>query len=193
VENEVLSLIASFVALLFVACSYFVSKKHFLMFQSLGIVFLILSYFFNVQYFALVGMAISLARALTFYYFESKDKEASVLWAVLFSGLSIASYLVIDLAILKTAQPMDILFLVGLVFYAFIFRVRNLKLVRFMIVLPTTLSIVYNILADAAIFVTVSYCFELTANVVSIFKYHVFGRGKKEEKRGEREESLQTV
>lgn len=180
-ENEVLSLIASFLALLLVACSYFVNKKRFLMFQSLGIIFLILSYFFNVQYFALVGMVVSLARTLTFYYFESKDKNASIFWPTLFAGLTLVSYLVINLGILGTAQPIDLLCLISLSMYAFVFRIRSIKHVRFFILIPTTLAILFNVLAKSAIFVTVSYGFEMGANVASIFKYHVFGKKKQEQ------------
>ena len=63
--------------------------------------------------------------------------------------------------------------------YAFIFRVRNLKFVRFAMIVPTVLSILFNILTSAAIFATMSYVIELVATVVAIFKFHVFNKEEK--------------
>lgn len=172
-KNEVLSLIASFIAMAFVIGSYFVKKKNFLLFQALCIVFLIISYFFNVQFFAMVGLTIGLARSLSFYYYEKNDKEAPLYLAIILSFLTLASYFIINLWILGDAKPVDILCLVALVSYVFIFRIRDIKKVRFLMFAPTALSILFNILSGAAIFATLTYVFELSANVISILKYHV--------------------
>ena len=181
-ESKVLSLIASFIALVFVVCSYFVRKKSmYLMFQSLCIIFLIVSYFFNLQFFAMIGVTIGLGRTLTFYLFERKGKRAHILFSFLFSALTIASYFIVNFWILGDAKPLDILCLLALVGYAFIFRIRNLKVVRFAMIIPTVLSILFNVLTHAALFATLTYSFELLANIVSIFKYHVFGKKKKVE------------
>ena len=40
-------------------------------------------------------------------------------------------------------------------------------------VIPTVLSLLFNALSGAAIFATLTYVFELSANVISILKYHV--------------------
>ena len=172
-KSEVLSLIASFIAMAFVICSYFVKKKNFLLFQALCIVFLIISYFFNLQFFAMVGLMIGLARSLTFYYYENKNVEAPVFWAIIFSTLTLSSYFIINLWILGDAKPVDILYLVGLLMYIFIFRVRDIKKVRYLMLFPTALSVAFNILSGAAIFATLCYVFELLANVVSIFRFNV--------------------
>lgn len=173
-ENEVLALIASFIAMSFVVCSYFVKKKElYLLFQFLCIIFLILSYFFSVEFFAMVGLIIALIRTLTFYLYEKKGKLAPLIWPIIFATLSLASYFIINLWILKAVKPIDILFLIGLIMYAFIFRIRDLKIVRFTMLCPTTLSVLYNVLSHAPIFAVLSYTFELIANVVSIIKYHV--------------------
>lgn len=174
-DNRVLALIASFLGMAFVITSYFVKKKeHYLLFQFLCIVFLIISYFFTVQFFAMAGLVIGLGRTLTFFLYEKKEKKAPLFWPFLFSVLSLASYFIINLWILGTAQPIDILFLVGLIAYAFIFRIRSLRTVRFLMLLPTTLSLLFNLFSNAALFATLSYTFELLANVVSILKFHVF-------------------
>lgn len=181
--NKVLSLIAGFIAMTFVVISYFVKKKQFyLLFQALCILFLIISYFFSVQFFAMIGLAVGLFRSLTFFFFENKGKNAPIYWSFIFSLLTLASYFIVNFGILKTAQPLDVLCLIALCLYAFIFRIRNLKIVRFTMLFPTALSILFNALTSAAIFVTLSYVFELSANIISIFKYHVFNKEDKKDK-----------
>ncbi len=175
-DNPILALLASFIAMVFVVCAYFVKKKSlYLMFQASCIVFLIISYFFTVQFFAMVGLAIGLMRALTFFGYEHKNKNAPLWLAFAFSAATLASYFIINLWILKTAQPLDLLCLAGLIMYAFIFRIRDLKTVRFAMLAPTVLSILFNTLTQAALFTSLTYVFELTANVVSIFRYHIIG------------------
>ena len=176
-ENPTLALIASFIAMAFVVASYFVKKKeYYLLCQLLCIAFLVVSYFFTVQFFAMIGLAVGLFRTVTFFVYENKDKQAPIGWSFLFSGLTIASYFFVNFGILKAAQPLDVLCVLALSMYAFIVRVRNLKIVRFTMPVPTVLSILFNILTHAALFATLTYVFELCANVVSIFKYHVFGK-----------------
>ena len=177
-ENQTLALIASFIGLLLVIFSYFTKKKErFLLFQSLCIVFLIISYFFTVQFFAMVGLAVGVLRTLTYFYYEKKEKEAPLWVPLLLAGLTLASYFVVNFAILGTSEPLDVLSLLALVGYVFIFRVRNLTLVRFLMLVPTVLSILFNILTHAALFATLTYVFEISANIVSIFRYHVIGKG----------------
>ncbi len=172
--NEPLSLITGFIAMACVMVSYFVKeKKYYLLFQSLCIVGLILSYFFNGQLFAMVALGIGLVRALTFLQYEKKDKTAPIGFAYLFAGLTLLAYVGVNIIILKDAKPWDILCLIGTASYAFIFRIRNLKIVRYAMIPPTVLSILFNIFTHAAIFVSISYIFEFCADVVSIFKYHI--------------------
>jgi len=164
-----------------IASSYFfTAKKTYLFFQSLGIVFLISSYLFGGQYFAMVGLFVGLLRTLTYYAFERNGKLAPMELAVFFSVLTVVSYGFVNFFLLKTSQPLDLLCLTALVLYAFIFRIKDLKKLRFLVLLPTALSIAYNALIGAAVFTVVSYCFELGANILSIFKYHIFKRTKKE-------------
>ncbi len=179
-ENEVLALIVSFLAMTMVVISYFVKiKKYYLLFQSLCIVFLILSYFFTAEFFAMIGLSIGLVRSLVFYYYEKKGIEAPIYLSFLISVATIASYFIVNLGILKTAKPVDILCIIPLVMYAFIFRIRNLKIVRFTMLVPTAIAILYNTLSHATVFVVLSYSFELAANVVSICKYHIFNKEEK--------------
>ncbi len=180
-ENPTLALIFSFIAMAFVMCAYFVHKKSFyLLFELLCIIFLIISYFFTVQFFAMIGLSIGLCRTVIFFIYEEKGKVAPIYLSFIISIATLISYFVVNLGILKTAQPLDILCLIALICYAFIFRIHNLKIVRFTMIIPTVLSILFNVLTNAAIFTTLTYVFELSANLVSILKYHVLGKIKKE-------------
>lgn len=174
IPNSSLSLLAGFISMIFVMIAYFVKRKtRYLVYQSACILFLVLSYLFNAQYFAMIGLFISLCRALTFFYLEHKGKQASIAWSYFFSALTVAAYCIINFLILTDAHPLDILCLLASCAYAFIFRIRDLKTVRFLMPVPTVLSILFNAFTGAALFVTLSYVFELTANVVSIYKYHI--------------------
>ena len=175
------ALIFSFIAMVLIAASYFVKTKgEFLVLQGSGIVFLMSSYLCNGQYFAMVGLGIGLVRCIIFYLYERQEKEAPIVWCYVLCALSFAAYGVINFGISNTAQPADILYLIGLVLYMFIFRIRNIKTVRFLILIPTALSIAYNVWAASPIFAVISYCFEMLANVVAILRYDVFGKEKNE-------------
>ena len=181
-ENRTFALIASFIAMVFVVMAYFVKKKErYLLFQLLCIVFLVISYFFTAQFFAMVGLSVGFCRTLIFFLYEKNGKKAPIEWAFVLATMTIVSYCVVNLWILKDAKPLDILCLMGLVSYAFIFRIRDLKTVRFLMFIPTVFSILFNVLTHAALFATLTYVFELCANVVSIFKYHVFSKNEIEQ------------
>ena len=171
---DVLAYTVSFIAMTLVASSYFFTKKEwYLLLQSSGIVFLILSYLLTGEYFAMLGLGVGLARTITFFAYEKKDKIAPLWLAVLFAFLTVLAYGIVNLCILQTAKPVDILYLISLVGYAFVFRIREVKTVRFASILPTVLAVAYNVAVGAVPFVIVSYSFELAAIILSIFKYHV--------------------
>lgn len=179
--NQDWALIASFIAMLFVVASYFVKKKtRYLLFQLLCIVFLIISYFFTKQFFAMIGLVVGLCRVIIFFLYENAKKKAPITWSFVISGMTLLSYFIVNFGILKTSQPLDVLCLSALIGYAFIFRIRDLKIVRYTMIIPTVLSILFNLLTHAAIFATLTYVFELAANCVSILKYHVFPQLKNE-------------
>lgn len=175
-----MSLVVSFIAMSLIVASYFFKERvWFLLFQALGIVFLILSYFFDGEYFAMVGLTIGLARTLVYFLYERKQKLASVPVAVLFCMLTLAAYGVINLWILGDPKPVDIVNLVALCSYAVLFRIKNVKLMRYLILIPTALSVLYNILCGAAVFVVVSYSFEIAANIYAIVKFNILDTKKK--------------
>lgn len=172
-------MIVSFIAMSLITISYFLKKKSlYLSFQASGIVFLILSFFFTEQFFAMLGLTIGLARTVTFFLYEKKDKSAPLYLSVLFSALTVAVYFIVNLGILKTAKPLDILYLIGLVFYAFTFRIRNLKTMRYVTIAPTLLNVFYSVLIHSTPFVIISYAFECGANLLAILKYDILEKQK---------------
>lgn len=172
--NEVLAYITSFIAVGFVVTAYFVKKRSlYLLFQSLNLFCLVLSYLFSGEFFVMVGLSVSLIRTVTFFAYEEKQKEAPLILAIVFASLTVAAYFIVNLWILKTAKPLDILCLVALVMYSFIFKIQNLKTVRFCMLLPLSISIVYNLFSAATVFVVLSYAIELLADILSICKYHL--------------------
>ncbi len=172
--NYPLSMIASFIALGLIVSSYFVRKKIFyLMLQGIGIIFLVLSYLFIEEFFAMISLSIGLGRTITFFLYEKKDKKAPIWLACLFSGLTIVSYFIVNLWILGTAKSIDIIYLISLCLYAFTFRIRDLKIMRYAVVAPNSLAVIYNIAISAPIFTVLSYAFELTANIVAIIQFNI--------------------
>ena len=178
-ENEILALIASFIALSFDVSSYFLKRKDFfLIFQSLCIVFLVVSYFFTVQFFAMIGLSIGLLRVLVYYLYERRGKIAPLAVPFIVSALSLLSYYVVNIRILADYSVADVFCLLGLCGFAFAFRIRNLSLMRVVMFIPIILTLVFNIISDTALFATATYAFELGANTVAVVKYQILGRGK---------------
>ena len=173
-ECYVLSQIAGFVTLTLMILSYFFkSKSRYLLFQTLGLGCMFFSYLFGGEYFAMITLTVSVTRTLTFYLYEKKDREAPIGFAWLFAALAVCAYLIVNLVILHTAKPVDILYLAAMVLYAFIFRIRNIKVVRYTVIVPHVLAILYNLLLGNMIFVAMSYGFELLADFYAIFKYNI--------------------
>ena len=81
------------------------------------------------------------------------------------STLSLLSYYVVNIRILADYSVADVFCLLGLFGYAFAFRIRNLSLMRAVSFIPIILTLVFNIISDAALFATAtnrrynSFCF----------------------------------
>ena len=172
--KEEAALIVSFIAMALVFIGYFLKNKSlFLTFQTGAVFFLLLSYFFTGEYFAMIGMGISLVRLIIYFYYEKKMQVAplSVLLGVCI--VSICSYFIVNLWILKDAKPLDILCLFSLIMFSVAFRIRDLTLMRRVAVIPIACALVYNIFANSTPFIIISYSLELTSNVAAIIKFEV--------------------
>lgn len=178
--NYTISQIAGGATLAFMVASYFwKSKSAYLLFQNIGIVCLFFSYLFGGEYFAMLAISVSLARTLTFFIYERRDKEAPLALSFLFAALTVAAYTLVNVVILDTAKPLDVLYLIAQVGYAFVFRIRNIKLVRYTVTVPHGFAIAYNLLLGDMLFVAVSYGFELLADLYAIIRYDFMAAKKK--------------
>lgn len=190
--NYPISLTSGLIAMLFVFASYMVSKKtSFLITQTIAIIFLSLSYLFVEQYFAMLGTAIAAIRMVIYFALEKKNKAPSFYLKSLFALLSVVSYLVVNIIILQSARFIDLLLLVANIMYSYLSGVRDLKLLRYLFLMPTAMVSVYNLIAPATLFVIISYIFEFIVNIIGIIKANVkekrekvipFSKNKKEVK-----------
>lgn len=168
------ALFVSFIAMVLIAASYFMKgKSGFFLYQVLGMIFLMTSYLLTQDYFPMIGLGIGMGRSITYFVFEKKDKNPSIFWPILFSVLSVFAYVVINVIILQTANATAIIYLLGLVLYAFVYWIRDLEKMRYLATIPTALCILYNVVSKAPVFTVISYTFELCANVAAIYKYHI--------------------
>lgn len=177
--TEIAAQAVSLIALVLIVCSYFVSKKNYLLLQMLGMVGLLLSFLLKANFFAMVGMAISIIRALTFYLYEKNGRLAPIILSVLFSALTVASYFIVNVGIQGNAVPVDILYLLTLICYAFTFRVRNRRLFLHVALIPTALGLVYTAVSFTTVFVLISYAFEFLANLVALIKFYIEEKKRK--------------
>ena len=169
-----LSFILSTVSLILYSCSYFFnSKKKYLIFQLSGNVFLSASYLLIGSYFTMVAVMIGVARGLICYVFEKKDREVPIYYIIGLCLSSIASYFIINFVILSQASVWDFLYLFASCMYAITFAIRNLRVMRYIVLLPTTSAIAYNLLVRAPISSAISYGIEWVVTVVAIVKCEI--------------------
>lgn len=169
--NYPLSLVINFVGLALVVGAYFVkSKRLYLFLQASCMLCMVVAYFFILEFFAMLSLAVALTRTITYYMYERSDKRAPVWLAFAFSACTLAVFIIVNIVILKDAKPIDIICLATQILYTFIFRIRNLKLVRYLVCAPTVLGTIYNIAINAPISVLI-YAFEFGANVVAMLKF----------------------
>ena len=179
-----LSFVMSTIALCLYSISYFFnSKRNYLISQLSGNAFLACSYLLIGAYFTIVAAAIGIARGLICYAFEQKNKKVPVCYIIGLCLLTIASYVAINCIILQSqASVWDFLYLFAACMYAVTFAIRNLRLMRYVVLLPHGSAVAYNLLIHAPISSAISYGIELTVTLVAIVKCEAASiRRRKEE------------
>ena len=175
-------------ALILYSLSYFFnSKKRYLTLQLTGNVFLSVSYLVIGSYFTMVSVAIGIARGLLCYHYEKRDKSVP---AYVIAGLclaTLASYVVINFLILSEASPFDALYLFASCMYAVTFAIRNLRVMRYAMLIPHSSAIAYNLLIRAPFSSAISYGIEWAVTVVAIFKFErqAYRQRKQEKENGD--------
>ena len=164
----------STIALALYSCSYFFNnKRNYLILQLTGNVFLSVSYLLIGSYFTMVAVMLGIGRGLICYIYEKKDRKVPVCWIVGLCMASILSYVIINTMILSQASTWDFLYLFASCMYAVTFAIRNIRVMRYLVLIPHTSAIVYNLLIHAPISSAISYTIELVVTVVAIIKSEV--------------------
>lgn len=172
---RLLSFIMSTIALALYCGSYFFNnKKNYLIFQLIGNVFLSFSYFCMGAYFTMVSVAIGIGRGLICYTYENRNKKVPTYMIFALCFVTVLSYIIINYIVLSgTASPWDILYLIASCLYAITFAMRNIKLMRFVILIPHMSAISYNLLVKAPISSAISYGIEFVITIVAIIKFQI--------------------
>ena len=165
----------SIIALVLYCSSYFwSSKKKYLSFQLTGNLFLSMSYFFMGAYFTMVSAAVGILRGVVCYTYEKKGKRVPVYMIGGLCFITVLSYVLINYVLLSgEASPWDVLYLFASCMYAITFAVRNIKLMRYLVLIPHMSAILYNILAHAPISSAISYGIEFVITVIAIVKFRL--------------------
>ena len=164
----------STIALALYSFSYFFnSKRNYLIFQLTGNFFLSVSYLLIGSYFTMVAVMIGIARGLICYTYEKKDRKVPLYWIFGLCFASVLSYIIINTMILSQASVWDFLYLFASCMYAITFAIRNLRVMRYLVLLPHTSAAVYNLLIQAPISSAISYGIEWLVTVVAIIKFEV--------------------
>ena len=167
----ILSWAASTAALLLYSASYFFNNKRtYLILQLCGNVFLSVSYLLIGSYFTMVSVLLGIARGLMCYVYEKKDKRVPVYMIVGLCTVTILSYVVINYVILTQASPWDVLYLLASCMYAVTFAIRNIRVMRYTVLIPHVCAVAYNLLIRAPFSSAISYGVELAVTVVAIVK-----------------------
>ena len=170
-------LLFSFLGMTSAASSYLMKKKwQFLVAQGMSILLIAISNLYLGLYYACISSLVSFSRVLVYYDFERKDKEVPHSIKLLFVALVIISYVITNIIILKNTMWQDLMLMAINCSFVYIVGIRNIKVLRYCMVPPILLAILYCILMKTAVFTTFSYVIELVANLVAIVIYSKSGK-----------------
>ena len=176
------SFIMSTIALALYSGSYFFNnKRNYLILQVIGNIFLSLSYLLMGAYFTMVSVIVGIGRGLICYTYEKKDKNVPLYMIIGLCFVTVLSYIIINYVILSgQASPWDILYMFASCMYAITFAIRNIKLMRYVVLIPHISAVSYNLLVKAPISSAMSYGIEFVITIVAIIKFHIQERNAKE-------------
>ena len=177
---RLLASVMSTIALILYCCSYFFNdKRKYLFFQMTGNVFLSFSYFLMGAYFTMVSVAVGIGRGLICYTYEKNNKKVPIIIVIAMCLVTVLSYILINYVILSgKASPFDTLYMFASCMYAITFAMRNIRLMRYVILIPHASAVIYNLLVNAPISSALSYGIEFVITVVAIIKFHILKRNK---------------
>lgn len=176
-----MSTLFSFLGMLSASSSYFMKKRwQYLIAQGASILLISLSNLLLALYYAFIASGVSLSRIVVYYFLEKKNKEPTFTIKTFFAGLVVFSYIITNLIILRDFNPWDIMLMAINVSFVYIVGIRNITIMRYCMLPPTLLAILYCIIVQTAIFTTFSFVIELISNIVAIIVHKTPAKRKKE-------------
>ena len=122
----------------------------------------------------MVSVAVGIGRGLICYTFEKNNKKVPLYIIAGLCVVNVLSYIVINYVILMgESSPWDILYMIASCLYAVTFAMRNIKRMRYVILIPHLSAVSYNLLVNAPISSAISYGIEFVITVVAIIKFHI--------------------
>ncbi len=162
----IIAQISGIIALILVAISYFVKlKPTFLTLQMVADVFYAGSFFAVDAYVGGIITTISIFRCIYIYWAEKTNFKYTVHFLFVF----IAMYVVVTIRFWQT--PYDIIALITGSMFTLSFAIKNLQVMRYVLIVPNVLILIYNILCRTYTSALLDFI-ELIVLVVSIIKYH---------------------
>jgi hypothetical protein len=105
--------------------------------------------------------------------YEKKDKKVPVYVILGLCLATVSSYFIINFGIMSDSSPWDILYLMSSCAYAVTFAMRNIRVMRYAVLVPNALAVAYNLLIKAPISSAISYGVEFAVTVVAIIKCEI--------------------
>lgn len=174
IENSYLfSQIFGFMATLCLIFAFFQTKRTmFFIMQTTGNVFIVLSYFALGRYIVSLACIVATIRTTVFAIFAKKEKDVPwyVVLVIIIANVSACA--------ITVAHVLDLLFVAGLIIYTLASTIKNLRVMRIILVFPTILYAAYA-LAFGNYTGLISTLFELTALIASIISDFVITKGVK--------------
>ena len=165
--NFILAQIMGGIALVLVVISVFLKqKKYYFAMQIVANFFYALSFIFNGGIVAGINSFISIVRVSVLYIFERKQKPAPIYLIAIFSVL----YITVGIIFFKT--PLDIITIVTPILFTIAMWMKNMQLVRYMMIAPNVLLSIYAILLQVYTTALLD-ALEVVFIVIAIVKFHI--------------------
>lgn len=155
------------IALLLVVVSYFwKDKKVFLMLQVIANIFYGLSFVFSSALVFGINSFISIVRVIVLYVYEKKNISPPICLVIPF----VLSYLTVGIIFYQ--QPIDIIGIFTPMLFTIAMWMKNMQLVRYLMLLPNAL-LVLSALLYTAYTTALLDAIEIIAIIVSIITFHL--------------------
>lgn len=165
--NFIISQVMGGIALILVFISYFLrNKTTFLVFQIVANFFYALSFVFTNALVAGINSLISLIRCVVFYLYNRQNKNIPWFYLLIFSILYVTA------GIIFFKDYIDIIPMLTPILCTLAMMMKNMKLVRYFMILPNILLVFYGILCQ--VYTTAALDFmEVVAIFIAIIKFYI--------------------